>query len=166
MTRARRPSLLHIGLVAALGLLAAFAFSACTPEMQAELKTYQGINAIRAQRGLPPLVADTQLLEVARVRSRDMAAKGYFSHSPPDGCDYICLMNQRGIRYAWAGENIAWNTWDWSQTAGVAVEMWKNSPPHLENIMNCHYERMATGVARAGDGKIYYTMIFEGDAAC
>ena len=166
MTRAPRLSVLHLLVVAAIGLVAAVAFSACTPEMQAELKTYAGINAIRAQRGLPPLAPDAQLTEVARVRSRDMAARGYFSHTPPDGCDYICIMNSRGIRYAWAGENIAWNTWDWSMTSDVAVDMWKNSPPHLENILNCHYTRMGTGVARASDGKIYFTMIFEGNGAC
>ena len=42
------------------------------------------------------------------------------------------------VPHAWAGENIAWNTWDWSQTADVAVNMWYNSPPHMENIMDCH----------------------------
>jgi len=46
------------------------------------------------------------------------------------------------------------------------VLMWKNSPPHLENILNCHYERFGTGVAQAADGRIYYTMIFDGNANC
>ena len=26
---------------------------------------------------------------------------------------------------------------------------WKNSPPHLENIMNCHYTKFGTGVAQS-----------------
>lgn len=151
----------------ALFALASFAFLAgCTPEINSELRTYPGINEIRMQRGLPPLQADAQLVEVARIRSRDMAARGYFGHSPPDGCNYVCLMDRNGVGHAWAGENIAWNTWDWSQTADVAVNMWRNSPPHLANITNCHYTRFGTGVAKAPDGKIYFTMIFEGNRAC
>jgi uncharacterized protein YkwD len=156
----------------ALPLLALFAlagmalFTACTPEANAELKTYSGINAIRAQHGLPPLQADAQLVNIARIRSRDMATTNYFSHFPPNGCNYVCLMDQNGVPHAYAGENIAWNTWPWAQTADEAVLMWKNSAPHLANILNCHYTRFGTGVVQAADGKIYYTMIFEGNAAC
>lgn len=147
-------------------MAAAFLLTACTPELNAELTTYSGVNAIRLQAGLPSLTPDANLVKIARLRSADMAANNYFSHYPPSGCNFICLMDQYGIPHAWAGENIAWNTWDWSQTADVAVQMWKNSPPHLENILNCHYQRFGTGVVKAADGKIYYTMIFEGAAAC
>lgn len=145
---------------------AVIVLTGCSPEVNAELQTYPGINAIRAQNGLPPLVADAGLVEVARARSEDMAANNYFSHYPPDGCNYVCLMDKYGVTHAWAGENIAWNTWDWSQTAQVAVQMWANSPPHLENILDCHYTRFGTGVAKAADGKVYFTMIFEGNRAC
>jgi uncharacterized protein YkwD len=151
---------------AVFGLAMLALLTGCTPEVTAELKTYSGINAIRQQRGLPPLAPDPALAEVARARSRDMAARGYFSHNPPDGCNYVCIMGSRGVPYAYAGENIAWNTWDWSRTAEVAVDMWENSPPHLQNILGCHYTRMGTGVAKAPDGKVYYTMVFEGNRAC
>jgi uncharacterized protein YkwD len=157
---------LALPLFALLGLAALALFTACSPEANAELKTYDGINAIRAQHGLPPLRSDAQLVNLARIRSRDMAANSYFSHTPPDGCNFVCLMDKYGVGHAYAGENIAWNSWDWTQTAQVAVDMWKNSPHHLENILNCHYTRFGTGVAKAADGKIYYTMLFEGDGAC
>ncbi|HZP56362.1 MAG TPA: CAP domain-containing protein [Dehalococcoidia bacterium] len=151
---------------ALLAFAAVAVFTACTPEVNAELQTYNGINQIRAQNGLPPLRADASIVNIARIRSRDMATQGYFSHNPPDGCNYVCLMDRYGIGHAYAGENIAWNTWDWSQTASVAVDMWHNSPPHMANILNCHYERFGTGVVKAADGKVYYTMIFEGNRAC
>ena len=141
-------------------------FTACTPESNAELITYSGINAIRAKHGLPPLQADSQLVNLARIRSQDMASKSYFSHDPPDGCNFVCLMDRYGVQHSYAGENIAWNTWPWSQTAQQAVTQWENSPHHLENILNCHYTRFGTGVAKAADGKIYYTMIFDGNAPC
>jgi uncharacterized protein YkwD len=158
----------RLGLLAAVAAMAAavLLLTSCTPEINAELKTYSGINAIRAEGGLPPLTPDAALVQVARARSQDMATKGYFSHNPPDGCNYVCVMDEFGVPHSWAGENIAWNTWDWSQTADVAVNMWHNSPPHMANIMDCHYTRFGTGVAKAPNGRIYYTMIFEGNRAC
>lgn len=157
---------LALPLVALLALAGIALFTACTPEANAELRTYTGINAIRQQHGLPALRPDAQLVAIARIRSQDMATNNYFSHYPPNGCNYVCLMDQYGVAHAYAGENIAWNTWDWAQTADVAVQMWQNSPPHLENILNCHFTRFGTGVAKAADGKVYYTMIFEGNATC
>lgn len=162
VARSRYTTLL-LGLVS---LAAVVVLSGCTAEVNAELKTYAGVNAIRAAHGLPPLTPAKGLVDVARIRSQDMAARNYFSHNPPDGCNYLCLMDRLGVPHAWAGENIAWNTFDWAQTADVAVEMWKNSPPHLENILNCHFERFGSGVVRAPDGRVYYTMVFEGNRAC
>lgn len=153
-------------IVALFAIASLAVLTACTPEVSAELQTYGPINDIRAQYGLPPLQADAQLVDIARIRSRDMAAKGYFDHNPPDGCNYVCLMDRNGVGHAWAGENIAWNTYDWSRTAAVAVDMWHKSPPHLANIVNCHYTRFGTGVAKAADGKVYFTMIFEGNRSC
>jgi uncharacterized protein YkwD len=149
-----------------MGLLAVAFLTGCSPEQQAEVHTYSGINDIRAKNGLPPLQSDAQLVQVARIRSKDMAAKNYFSHDPPDGCNFVCIMDNSGAPHAWAGENIAWNNWDWSQSAERAVRMWENSAPHLKNILNCHYTRMGTGVAVSPDGKVYYTMIFEGNQPC
>jgi uncharacterized protein YkwD len=164
-TRSKGTKLVILSL-AVFGLAAMAFLTGCSQEVQAELYTYQGINAIRAKNGLPPLQPDAQLVEVARIRSRDMAQKNYFSHTPPDGCNFVCLMDSRGYPKAWAGENIAWNNWDWANTAKRAVTMWENSPPHLENILNCHYTRVGTGVAVSRDGRIYYTMLFEGANKC
>lgn len=166
MPQQRRGAKLAILSLLAFGLAAMAFLTGCSQEVQAELYTYQGINAIRAKHGLPALTPDAQLVEVARIRSRDMAQKDYFSHDPPDGCNFVCLMDGRGYPKAWAGENIAWNNWDWANTAKRAVIMWEGSPPHLKNILNCHYTRMGTGVAVSPDGKIYYTMIFEGANQC
>ena len=164
-TALHRPK--HLIVLIALFALAAMALlTGCTAEVDAEMRTLAGINAIRVQGGLPPLTPDRGLTDVARARSRDMAAKGYFSHNPPDGCNFVCIMDNKGVPHAWAGENIAWNNWDWSQSADRAVDMWHKSAPHMENIMNCHYQRFGAGVVKASDGKIYYTMIFEGNADC
>ena len=166
MTLAARANRVPLLVFAALGLALLALMTGCTPESRAEGTTYIGINAIRAEHGMAPLTPDPGLLVVARIRANDMAAKRYFSHNPPDGCNYACLLDANGVPYSWAGENIAWNTADWSQTATMAVQLWRNSPPHMENILNCHFERFATGVAKGSDGKVYYAMIFEGAKSC
>jgi uncharacterized protein YkwD len=165
MSRTLRSRLAAFGALAAL-TLGALALSGCTAETAAEVKTYVGINNLRAQRGLPPLSPDPQLVAVARARSRDMAARDYFSHDPPDGCNFLCIMSRNGYTYAYAGENIAWNNWGWDQSADRAVLMWSNSPPHMTNILNCHYTRVGAGVVKSSNGKVYYTMVFEGNATC
>lgn len=166
MDRSKLRRALKVLAVLGFGVVALAAFTGCTAEQAAENKAYSGINAIRVERGLPPLTPDAGLISVARARARDMAARSYFSHEPPDGCNYVCLMDAYRVPHAYAGENIAWNTWDWKQTADVAVDMWRKSPPHMVNITNCRYERFGTGVAKGADGKIYYAMIFEGNRAC
>jgi uncharacterized protein YkwD len=152
----------------AFGLAALALLTACTAEVDAELKTYAGVNAIRTRAGLPPLQPDRALVEAARERSDDMARTEHFAHDRIGGCEkeFICVLVRLGIPYAYAGENIAWNNWPWADTAEHAITVWKNSPPHLENIMNCHYTKFGTGVAQSPDGNIWYTMIFEGNAAC
>ena len=154
--------------VMALALAALALMTGCTAEVDAETKTYSGINSIRTRAGLPPLQPDYKLVAAARERSNDMAKTGHFAHDRIGGCtvEFMCVLDRMGVQYAYAGENIAWNNWPWSSTAEHAVTSWQNSPPHLENIMNCHYTKFGTGVAQSADGKIWYTMIFEGNAAC
>jgi uncharacterized protein YkwD len=153
--------------LAGLAALLLVLLCGCTPQQVAEVRAYIGINDIRAESGEPPLAADPVLAAVAQERADDMAAKDYFSHSPPDGCNFACLIDRIAGVHGYAGENLAWNlNVPWGDTAQVAVEAWKDSPPHLENIVDCHYERFGTGVTQAPDNKIYFAMVFEGWAAC
>ncbi len=139
----------------------------CTPEQVAEVRAYLGINEIRAESGEQPLAADPVLASVAQERADDMAAKDYFSHFPPDGCNYACLIDKLEGVHGYAGENLAWNlNVGWDDTAQVAVQAWRDSPPHMENIVDCHYQRFGTGVTQAPDNKIYFAMVFEGYASC
>src|SRR4051794_18215763 len=61
--------------------------NACSAQVTAELQTFAGVNSIRVQAGLQPLKADADLTDLARSRSEDMATQGYFSHTPPNGCN-------------------------------------------------------------------------------
>jgi uncharacterized membrane protein required for colicin V production len=53
------------------------------PELEAAM--LELINRERLAAGLYPLMPDPEMLEVARLHSADMFARGYFSHNTPEG---------------------------------------------------------------------------------
>ena len=118
------------------------------------------VNQVRAQAGLPALVESSTLSAVAEQRSRDMVLHGYFSHTAPDGRTVFSLLHERGIQYAIAGENLAWNT-GYEQASTAAVEAFLASPPHRENLLRLDYREIGVGVANRGD-RVYFTLVFTG----
>ena len=109
----------------------ALAAVACTPQQVLEMKLTAELNKVRTEKRLQPLSPDPGLSAVARARAEDMARKSYFSHQPPDGCDFRCLLNKQGVPMAWAGEIISWNNAPLDRTVPMAIGMWRNSPTHL-----------------------------------
>lgn len=108
------------------------------------------VNAQRQQTGLPLLVLDEKLTEVARAHSRDMFARGYFSHINPDGQNPFDRIRAAGINFVAAGENIAY-----APTANLADTGLINSPEHRANILSPDYSKVGIGVI---DGGIYGKM--------
>ena len=120
------------------------------------------LNAERAAAGLPALAADGELVSIARIRSSDMASRGYFSHTSPEGQTAFTLIDQRGISYSWAGENLARNNYPLAETVAVAIRDLMASPPHRDNILSPNYTRLGVGYADDGSGMRYFTMVFVG----
>src|SRR5581483_2307972 len=54
-------------------------------DSEAEAQMLTMVNKERTSRGFSPLTLDMDLSAVARVHSKDMFARGYFSHYTPDG---------------------------------------------------------------------------------
>ena len=54
------------------------------PRPDLEAKMLQLVNAERVKRGLQPLKPDPEMTAVARAHSKDMFARGYFSHYTPE----------------------------------------------------------------------------------
>ena len=80
-------------------------------------------NDARADAGCGPLRTDSRLREAARAHSVDMAARGYFDHSSPDGKSAWDRMGAVGYT-APAGENIARGY----ESAEAVVQGWLDSP--------------------------------------
>ncbi|WP_235918587.1 CAP domain-containing protein [Sediminibacterium soli] len=110
-----------------------------------EAEMLEMVNRERAEAGLKPLRADTALRTVAIAHSRDMFARGYFSHNSPEGKDPFDRMKKAHIRYTAAGENLAL-----ARTLKLAHTGLMNSPGHRANILNPSYGRVGIGIADGG----------------
>lgn len=109
------------------------------------------LNAERAKAGLSPLTLDDKLREVARSHSKDMFARGYFSHNTPDGLTPFDRMDQAGIKYTTAGENLAL-----APDTDIAHRGLMNSPGHKANILTPEFRKIGIGVIDGGKyGKIF-----------
>jgi uncharacterized YkwD family protein len=108
---------------------------------QTEQRVIDLTNAERRKHGLPELKADVQLSNVAREKSKDMQAKGYFSHTSPTYGSPFDMMRDFGISYKSAAENIAQG----QRTPEEVVQAWMNSEGHRKNILNADYTHIGVG---------------------
>ncbi len=114
------------------------------------------VNAERTKRGLAPLTENWELSRVARYKSRDMATRGYFSHTSPTYGSPFKMMEDFGIRFTSAGENIAYG----QRTAAEVMNAWMNSPGHRSNILSPSYSQIGVGFAKNKNGVCYWTQMF------
>ena len=106
-----------------------------------ERQAGQLVNRQRAARGLPPYVLDPGLSAKARIKSRDMEQKGYFSHASPTYGSPFAMMRSLGISYASAGENIAMGF----DRPEAVVGAWMGSEDHRRNLLSNRYTTMGIG---------------------
>lgn len=120
-------------------------------------------NAERAAAGVPTLQVDARLAAVATGHSEDMAARDYFSHDSPEGCNAGCRLEQAGYEYQAWGENIAWRESSNLPSAAALAEhfvsAWMNSPGHRANILKSDFTHEGIGLALDGT-RVYITANF------
>jgi uncharacterized protein YkwD len=113
------------------------------------------INQERASRGLKTLTMNEKAREVARTHSRDMFARGYFSHINPDGLDPFDRMEAGGVSYRAAGENLAL-----APSLELAHNGLMNSPGHKANILSPDFGAVGIGVIDGGRYGLMFTQNF------
>jgi uncharacterized protein YkwD len=102
------------------------------------------LNVIRAQNGLTPFTASTELRDAARSHSDDMIAHNYFDHdSPNEAWD---ARVSRYLKSSLIGEDIAWGTGSYGTPAGI-VSQWMHSAPHRHIILMAGMHRVGLGIA-------------------
>ena len=95
------------------------------------------------------------MAKVGRNHSRDMFSRGYFSHYSPEGKDVGDRLDEAGIDYSAAGENLAL-----APTVSRANSGLINSLGHKRNILDPSFSKIGIGVV---DGGVYgkmFTQVF------
>ncbi len=125
-----------------------------------ERRAFDMINEQRIANNEQPFVWDAELTRMARIHSENMATQNFFNHVGPDGQDTVARAHACEI-YGWhaLGENIAYNQ-GFDDPAAFAVERWMKSTKHRTNILNNQFSHAGLGVARAADGRIFFTQVF------
>ncbi|MFI7503072.1 CAP domain-containing protein [Streptomyces sp. NPDC049687] len=123
-------------------------------EAQAAAEVLKLVNEERAKVGCSALSANSALSELAEKFSDDMAARGFFDHTDPDGLTPWDRAAKAGISDL-GGENIARGQAD----AAAVMEAWMNSPGHKANILNCDFKTLGVGV-HFGSGGPWWTQDF------
>ncbi|WP_330240912.1 CAP domain-containing protein [Streptomyces sp. NBC_00525] len=112
------------------------------------------VNEERGKVGCSPVTASSSLASLAQRFSDDMAARGFFGHTDPDGrtpWDRAAAAGISGL----GGENIARGQTD----AQAVMDAWMNSDGHRANILNCDYKTLGVGV-HFGAGGPWWTQDF------
>jgi len=117
---------------------------------EAEKQMLSMLNLQRKKVGLPALEMDGRLRSLARNYSADMFKRGYFSHNNPEGQSPFDRMEEAGITYVHAGENLAL-----APSTELAMQGLMNSPGHKANMLSKNFGHVGIGVM---DGGIYGKM--------
>ena len=168
--RASRPHLIAAALIASL-VASLFALPAVSPARAWDAGSFSAgdeqllftlTNQARAASGLAPLRWDSAVAAVARWRSQDMSIRDYFSHEiPPDNYLVFHYLDQRGISYVLAGENIGWIKASGDQATPAIQDMFMNSPTHREIILGRQWDSIGIGAYKGTDGVVTYTVLFK-----
>lgn len=120
-----------------------------------EAKAFQLLNADRAANGLPALKLNMDLVRLAEKYGQDMINRNYFSHYNPEGQSPFERMQQAGITYSYAGENLAINS-----NVTAAEKAFMNSSGHRANILNTNFTEVGVGVRTNSAGSVYVVQEF------
>ena len=127
------------------------------PSAEAE-QVLQLVNNERAKQGLNPLKMSEELRSIANLKSRDMADKNYFDHTSPTYGSPFQMLQDFGVHYSAAGENIAAG----QKTPEQVMNSWMNSSGHRANILNKNFDTIGIGYYEGGSYGVYWTQLFIG----
>jgi uncharacterized protein YkwD len=121
-----------------------------------EFQLFDLTNAARVIRGLPILTYDEAVSNTARKHSEDMAIHNYFNHENLEGKSPFNRMEEDGLVFSYAGENLAYG-----QSSSIfAHEGLMNSKGHRKNILSADFHNLGVGTAFNEESTPYYTENF------
>ena len=108
-----------------------------------------------------PLGWNENLAAVARAHSRNMLEQRFFDHVDPDGKTLSTRINEAGIPWQEAGENIAiYGSISGAEGAFMNEPRFQHN--HRANILNANYTDVGIGIIQGPNGSLYITQDFVG----
>ena len=107
-------------------------------------------NERRAERRLPLLSLDARLCAIAHSHAVDMALRGYFGHTTPEGASPFDRMASAHYTFEIAGENLALEG-----SADAADDAWWHSPEHRRNMLEPHFARVGIAAVSEPEGELF-----------
>ena len=115
-----------------------------TPGALLAAKIVTVTNSERSERGMSVVVVHPQLQSAAEAKATEMARRGVFQHTLPNGMTAWDFMREAGYQHERAGENLAVHF----VNEHDVVEAWLNSPSHRDILLDADYEHIGIGIAR------------------
>ena len=97
------------------------------------------VNAERAKQGLAPLTYYSAAQSAADIRVQEIITQ--FSHTRPDGSSCFTVLEELGIKYWMAGENIAYG----QRSPEQVMQSWMKSEGHRANILKSDFNAIVVG---------------------
>ncbi|WP_342389153.1 CAP-associated domain-containing protein [Salinicoccus bachuensis] len=111
------------------------------------------VNATRFEYDVEPLETYDRAGVAAQGHSEDMAERNYFDHDSPDGETLKDRVEEAGVQYRMAGENIAMG-----HTSPIfSHHSLMNSIDHRVNTLKPAFTHLGTGTAYNDENVPYYT---------
>ena len=116
-----------------------------TPDSNANIEyILSKLNEIRKENGLPLFTLDSLLTATAQTKAQDMVANNYFSHTSPTYGNPFEMMQNAGVTYKAAGENIAGNN-----NIDDAINSFMKSSEHSQNILSNSFNYIGIGLEKS-----------------
>jgi hypothetical protein len=126
-----------------------------TPDLpQTEIAIVEMTNVFRKENKLGDLKPNPALTAAARAYAAYLAKTGKFAHEA-DGRQPHVRAEAEGYRYCLVAENLSLNLdsrgFETRKLARDAVEGWKDSPGHRENMLQAGVTEIGVGIVQAPD---------------
>lgn len=110
------------------------------------------LNNDRMTKGRKSLKVSPALTLAAESHAKDMAVKGYFSHTGQNGSTLGMRIKKQGYKFCYAAENIAWG----QKSAKETMASWRKSAGHNKNNLS----RKPTEVGAGFYGGNMWVLVF------
>ncbi|MDQ6619781.1 MAG: CAP domain-containing protein [Pseudomonadota bacterium] len=121
------------------------------------------VNGLRRSQRRSPVAEQAALGAAAREFAAFLARTGRFAHDA-DGRQPADRAQQHGYAYCIISENIAYEErrpeFSSDELAGRLFEGWRNSPPHLHNMLEPDVTETGIGLARSAGGRWFAVQLF------